>query len=90
MVTLLTLFIHTLIVFRISYSLTEEDGPFNVFSSLRNNTKKYNFLPFQCLYCTSVWIGVALSLFLGQDILYGLALSAGAIIVYSLVTKLNQ
>lgn len=82
------LLIHILFVFRLSYMLAEEAGPWNIFGKLRANTIKNQFLPFQCLFCTSVWVGIGTSLCLQKGIGYGLVLSAGTIIIFAFINKL--
>lgn len=49
-------FILSLVVWRVTYMLTEEDGPYNVFTKLRDRTETAKWLDLSCFYCTSVLI----------------------------------
>lgn len=87
------LFIHILATFRISYMFTEEQGPFDMFARLRKFTLAGDLdkvFPFNCFYCTSVWVGLTISFVSGSWLLYGTALSAGAMIIYVLFNKLEE
>lgn len=80
-----------LAVWRISNMLVEEDGPGRVFHKLRELSGiKYNqddeiesfndYTPLHCVYCTSIWVAVALSL-APSWFSRLMALSAGAILI---------
>jgi hypothetical protein len=76
-------FILALAVWRISYALTAEDGPMNIFIKLRS--LKLGGL-FDCIYCTSIWVGfIAIWLWLGhfEALLYPFALSGLAMMLRS-------
>ena len=52
----MTLFAYTLIclaVWRITYMLVEEDGPYDIFKRLRADFPK-GISPLECFYCTSI------------------------------------
>jgi hypothetical protein len=73
-------------VWRISYLLASEAGPWDSMERLRRRagTGFWGGL-LRCLYCVSVWIGLPFALVLGNSLKERLmlwpALSAGAIIV---------
>jgi len=56
--TLLTLIILSLAVWRISSLLVQEDGPYQVLLTIRNYTKL-----FDCIWCMSVWVGISITVF---------------------------
>lgn len=90
----------TLMVWRISSLLTAERGPFDLLGKLRDTVGVYYDEMSQCqgrnevakalccIWCTSVWIGLvaALVFYPSAWLLYGLALSAGAIVVERIVS----
>lgn len=90
----------TLVVWRISSLLTAERGPFDVLGKFRDAVGvKYDEMSrcvgknevastLCCIWCTSVWIGLMAGLlfFTSDWLLYGLALSAGAIVVERIVS----
>lgn len=89
----------TLMVWRVSALLTAERGPFDLLGKLRDAVGVYYDEMSQCqgknevakalccIRCTSVWVGLLAGLlfFPGAWLLYGLALSAGAIVVERVV-----
>ena len=91
----------TLAVWRISALLTAERGPYDVLGRLRDTIGVYFDEMSQCqgmnevakalccIRCTSVWIGILAGVILFREawLLYGLALSAGAIVVERVVNN---
>ena len=81
-----------LATWRMSVLLVEEDGPYNVFRRLRKWARSLSVpgkeselsQALSCVWCTSVWVGAALTLV--QRIwpwpVRALAASAGAVIIY--------
>jgi hypothetical protein len=54
-----------LATWRVSFLLTQEDGPWDVFARLRRATA--NSMPgraLECLYCTSVWVAAPIALWI--------------------------
>jgi hypothetical protein len=53
------LFLYGLAVWRISSLLVHEDGPYAIFRRIREASKGFEVFwqLFQCVWCTSVWIG---------------------------------
>jgi hypothetical protein len=75
-----------LAVWRISYLLTSESGPWNLLTRMRQRRERG--LPSEllsCLYCLSVWIAAPFAFILGeswkQRLMLWPALSAGAIVL---------
>jgi hypothetical protein len=74
-----------LATWRISSLLVNEDGPFEIFDTIRVVFDRLKV--FQCLWCTSVWIGtiVTVGYFFNPTlttwILLPFTISAGAILV---------
>jgi hypothetical protein len=79
-------FLGTLFVWRITHLLSAEDGPWDVVIRLRRAAGE-GFLGqiLDCFYCLSIWVSAILAIFLGKNvgerILLGPALSAGAILL---------
>lgn len=79
-----------LATWRLSKLLTAEDGPYDIFGSLRDRAgvthdeysqcvgKTEVAKALCCIKCTSVWVGLALA---GGHPVKGLAYSAGAILI---------
>lgn len=73
-------------VWRVTHLLNAEDGPWDVFVSLRRSAGS-GFLGnlLDCFYCLSLWVAGPFAVVLGptwrQDILLWLALSGGAILL---------
>lgn len=97
---ILTLALTALAVWRISYMLVNEDGPFDCFFNFRNwvQTKDgmfFGFLEslFACIYCMSVWVGIAATIIyaINPTILFYISLpfifSACAIFIDYLMSK---
>ena len=80
------LMLGVLAVWRVTHMLYGEDGPWNIFLSLRRwvGTSFIGTL-LDCFYCLSVWIAVPVGLLLGEGwiekIFLWLAASAGAILL---------
>lgn len=80
---IITVILLSAAVWRISYALTAEKGPLDVFVKLRS--LKMGGL-FDCIYCTSIWVGfIAIWLWLGgfETLLYPFALSGLALFLRS-------
>jgi hypothetical protein len=71
-----------LATWRITSLLTEEDGPADIFITLRAVLKPIGVL--ECFWCASVWVGWILSF----DLIKGLAYSAVAILIYEVMSWL--
>jgi len=88
-----------LMVWRVSALLTAERGPYDLLGKFRDvvgvgydemsqcQGKNEVSKALCCIRCTSLWVGLvaALLFFPGAWLLYGLALSAGAIVVERVV-----
>lgn len=89
--TLTRLLIGILATWRISALLCYDDGPLDVFRRIRDWAARWAFLSglLGCFWCTSVWVGVGVSMFMVAVLrlpLYWLALlpfafSGGAILL---------
>lgn len=75
-------FLISLAVWRVSYMLTNETGPFDVFYRIRQ-TRLVNLL--SCMYCTSVWVSAVFTAMFFADwrqaIVLCLSLSGFAILI---------
>lgn len=81
----LTLALATLAVYRVSYLLTRETGPFRLGERWRNLYTGENWIGegLRCLYCISFWLCLPLGLWFGGMVdgwLYWLGI-AGAIVL---------
>lgn len=92
----MTLLIAVLATWRISSLLVREDGPFDIFALIRTvagvkydeNSNAYSGNVFGkmllCLWCTSIWVALAIVVSYGMTFLDIFAISAGAILVEAL------
>jgi hypothetical protein len=92
-----------LATWRLSSLIATEKGPLNIFDSIRkavamrgaDGNRFFASLSdgVHCLWCVSVWIGALLALLVSNTltewIFYSLAASSGAIIIDSLIRKLD-
>jgi hypothetical protein len=95
------LVVAVLATWRLSALLVLEDGPFDVFLNFRmfvgvyalgDDMRPKTFLGklLECVWCTSVWAGVAtfvISLTSFKYLLWPFAISAGAVIINELVVR---
>lgn len=72
----------SLICWRLTYMLTEEDGPFDIIFEFRVWVNESPLPVLDCFYCTSVWVALPLAFFTDNPLLYWLALSAAAIFLH--------
>lgn len=87
-----------LAVWRFSYMLINEDGPFDILDHTRRLANRVNTISalFACIYCMSIWIAAALlllraaSLTVFEIIVYIGALSAIAIAVQHAIERLKH
>lgn len=79
-----------LAIFRITYLLVEDYGPFNVFEKLRIITAKYRFINLDCFYCTSIYISLPFALLNSLWFIYWMGYSGAAILIYRVHERLNQ
>lgn len=83
------LFLFSLICWRVSYMLTEEDGPKNIFLKLRFWFEDRRFPVLDCFYCTSVWSALVITLFSPNPLLYWLPISAVSIFIHLLHERMS-
>lgn len=79
-----------LAIFRISYLLVEDYGPYNVFGKLRHRTQEYNFIDLDCFSCTSIYVSLPFALLNDSWLIYWMGYSAAALLIYRLHERLNQ
>ena len=86
-----------LAVWRLSKMITEEEGPFSLFATIRGRISQKSWIGrgLWCLWCVSFWIGLAFGLaFLwpnvAEGVVVGLALSSGAIFFDVLLLRLTS
>lgn len=81
-----------IIVWRLTHLISAEDGPFEIIIKLRKRAGN-GFLGklMDCFYCLSIWIGIAVALYVtrqwDQVILLGLYYSGAAILLEKLTNK---
>jgi len=81
-----------LCVWRLTYLLHAEDGPWSLFAWLRRRVAR-TFLagPMNCFYCLSLWIAVPFAVVIGGDVgeqvLLWPALSAAAILMDRMISS---
>jgi len=82
--------IYSLVVWRISSLLVNEDGPYKIFEYIRNHAQVHTDV-LNCVWCTSIWIGVLVALLTSSSVsmipTLALAYSGIAIIVESVVNR---
>ena len=85
----------SLCVWRITHLLQAEDGPWQVIARLRRalGSGFWGEL-LDCFYCLSLWISAPFALMMGSDvgekILFWPALSAGAILLESVINRMQD
>ena len=82
-------FLCVLAVWRISYFLSQEDGPFDIVIRFRKLFGQGFFGSLlDCFYCLSIWISIPFALYLSDGfkdgIIIWLALSGGACVLFKL------
>ena len=95
----LTFLVASLAVWRLSKVITEEEGPFRLFTRLRASFPvdgKHGWIGrgLYCFWCVSFWIGLLVGLALTTPVIYGLvyglACSSVAIVFDCCVEYLGQ
>lgn len=86
------LILGALCVWRLTYLLHAEDGPWRVFARLRRGSAR-TFMagPMNCFFCLSLWIAIPFAVVIGVDagerLLLWPALSAAAILMDRIVSS---
>lgn len=79
-------FLITCAVWRVTYMLTSETGPYSIIEKFRNRIINYKWSPIHCFKCTSIWVCAFVCLFISHDaVAYAinvLAISAMAIFIH--------
>lgn len=70
-----------LATWRLTYLITEENGPYDVFLRLRKRTSSYKWIDMYCLDCMSVWVAFVMSVVTGFDFYTWMGLSAGSMLI---------
>jgi hypothetical protein len=89
---LMTFVLASLAVYRLSRMLSDEEGPFSVFTKLRGIPKPETWIGrgLACILCLSVWIALPIALWIdwsGDWALTWLALSGVTVIIRKWETK---
>lgn len=71
----------SVVCWRISYLLVEEDGPYRIFWKLRYKLKDNPVSPLGCFYCTSLWVAIPLAFFTSNILLNIFVISAVSIFI---------
>lgn len=80
----LTFALAALAVYRLSRMITDEEGPFSVFTKLRGRFKPEDWIGrgLECIMCVSVWVALPFALYIGGDwLLTWPALSAVTVVI---------
>lgn len=80
----------SLACWRVTYMLTNEEGPMEVFKKLRIKLRGKKWSPLECFYCTSVWVAFALGLFLKLSLVNLLSVSTLSILIESAHDRLDR
>lgn len=80
----------SLACWRITYILTNEEGPMEVFKKFRSDLRGKKWSPLECFYCTSVWVAIFLGLFLKLSLINLLAVSTLSILIESAHDRLDR
>lgn len=83
--TIFEFFLFSLACWRITYMLTNEQGPNSVFDRIRQAWVNYSWSPLFCFWCTSIWVAFFMAFATPSFFLYWFAISAGAIIIYTIM-----
>lgn len=76
----------SIIVWRITYMITQETGPLGIFERMREI--KHLISPLHCFYCTSVWVAFPLAFLTDFPLFYWLILSSIAIFIQGVHERL--
>ena len=65
----MTFVLAALTVYRISRMITDEEGPFAVFSRVRGLAQPDTWIGrgLECIMCVSVWVALPIALYIGGD-----------------------
>jgi len=87
---MIELIISILVVYRLTNMISQEEGPFDIFTNIKQyfflkGRKNFFFKLLSCRLCLSVWIGWAYALYRGglhlDSLVYGLALSGAVTLI---------
>lgn len=70
--------------------LVEESGPGRYFYKLRYKLKDNSFSPLDCFYCTSIWVGFIISLFIGNIIINTFLISGISMFIYHIFERTSN
>lgn len=79
-----------LAIYRLTFMLVYEVGPYEMFGKLRLSLEGKPWNPLDCFYCTSIWVAAPFALFTSNPVIYWLAYSACAIILYELLETVKE
>lgn len=65
---------------RVSYLFVFDAGPYDMFIKLREWGTGKGWFPFDCISCTSIWIGAVAALFVDLPYVVGLLVISAAIL----------
>jgi hypothetical protein len=87
-----SLLICILATWRLSHLLAEEDGPWDIIIRIRKQLGQGFFgTLLDCFYCLSIWIAIPFAVWMSNEwitgIIYWLAISGGACILFKATTK---
>lgn len=89
--SILTFFLLSLGLWRVSKLITDEDGPFDIFANMRARLSQSSWVGrgVRCIWCVSFWLGLLLGFLYGlregwgweQMVVFGLAWSTVVILI---------
>lgn len=83
------LFILSLVIWRLSFMLTEESAPFQALDWLREKTNDWRFIDLDCFYCISVVVSLFLYIIGSAGFYEALALSSIAIFIENIHQRIK-
>ena len=79
----LIIILYGLAIWRITYALTEEEGPGGLLRKMRKSYES-EWSPLDCFYCTSFWVSLIFCLVYKLGFFYIFALSALSIFIQAI------
>lgn len=81
-------------IYRVSYMIAQEEGPFGIFAFIQGKTaKQSNWFErgMNCLMCISFWLSLLASLYLSQSVvqffLYWFSIAGGVLVLHKWLNK---
>lgn len=86
-----TLALLILAVYRVSYLIAIDEGPFSVIERMRGrvdpNQRSWRGRGIRCIACVSFWVALLATLLTGGNVLDWLAMAGGALVIHKAVNR---